>query len=191
MTKNPKERLKLDTVYAIRKALECLESDRDIKQATWTDDQARLLSQFQLLTAKPVIYLVNMSTADFVGNCQYIPMLREALPKDSVIIPFSGTFEEELTLMESEQERNEYLDSLVTEYSLKHRPESALRHIIASGFSTLGLISYFTAGKKEVRSWTIRKGSNAPTAAAAIHTDFYSSFILAEVRNLSEIIEKG
>jgi ribosome-binding ATPase len=126
------------------------------------------------LTNKPVIYCANVDEAGLAGENAHVRALREwAEPRGASVLSICARMEEELLALE-EDERAEYMEG----FGLA---ESGLEKVIRTGYDTLGLVSYFTAGPKEVRAWTIRRGWSAPKAAGVIHTDFEAGFIRAEV----------
>ncbi len=133
-----------------------------------------LFGEMRLMTSKKIIYCANVDEDGLSGDNGYVETVKSyALTKGADAVKISAKVEEELVGLD-EKERKEFLDS----YGVK---ESGLEKIIRTGFHTLGLISYFTAGPKEVKAWTIRKGWKAPQAAGVIHTDFEKGFIRAEV----------
>lgn len=146
-----------------------------------TDIDKELLEDLHLLTTKPVIYVFNIDEDD-INNAQKIKTLSDIVaPAESVFI--SAKLENELNEL-SEDDRVELLQS----YGLE---KSGLEILINSAYTTLGLQSYYTAGQKEVRAWTIKAGSTAPQAAGVIHTDFEKGFIAAEVIAYDDLVESG
>ncbi len=144
----------------------------------------QLFNELRLMTSKKIIYCANVDEAGLTEENNYVKEVFSFAEKrgaDSVKI--SAKVEEELISLE-ENERSEFLSS----YGVK---ESGLEKIIRTGFHTLGLASYFTAGPKEVRAWTIHKGWKAPQAAGVIHTDFEKGFIRAEVISYEDYIRYG
>jgi ribosome-binding ATPase len=141
-----------------------------------TDEEARLLRSFNLLTAKPVLYLANVAEADLpAAENEYVNALRSAVAASGEIaevIPIASRIEAELAELPVE-ERAEFLGSLGLE-------EPGLNRLIREGYRLLGLQTYFTAGEKEVKAWTIPIGARAPEAAGVIHSDFERGFIRAE-----------
>lgn len=140
-----------------------------------------------LLTAKPVLYVCNVDEDAMVsddGMNEYVKAVEKlAKASQAQFIVLSGKIEHELSLLEKE-EQQEFLLSL----GLK---ESGLIRLIRSGYDLLGLKTYFTAGKKEIRAWTVRKDCKAPQAAGVIHTDFEKGFICAEVYKIKDLVEAG
>ena len=142
------------------------------------------LKSLQLLTSKPVLYICNVDEQDASTGNQYSKLVEEIADKENAIaIVISAKIEAEISEL-NRSEKDEYL----LELGLKH---SGLERVIQSGYQLLNLITYFTAGPKESRAWTIPKGSNAPRAARAIHTDFEKGFIKAEVIKYYDYISLG
>ncbi|OMJ26187.1 Obg-like ATPase 1 [Smittium culicis] len=177
---------KKDECAFLKKLLEFLEEGNDVRNGNWNNKEVEYINSQQLITAKPVIYLANVSEKDYLRRKnKYLAKIKawidEKYPGDQ-LIPFSGVFEHGLTLLDSEA-RAERLKEL--------EAVSVLPKIIVSGYSTLQLGYYFTCGPIEVRAWTIRKGTKAPKAAGVIHSDFERGFIMAEVYNYADILELG
>jgi GTP-binding protein YchF len=142
--------------------------------APLSDEQRRDLRELHLLTAKPVIYIANVDEAGLAGGNEYLAALRtRAEAEHAVVVPVCAAIEAEIAQL-PEVERAEFLRDL----GLK---EPGLNRVIRGAYELLGLLTYFTAGPKEVRAWTVRLGSTAPQAAGVIHTDFERGFIRAEV----------
>lgn len=140
----------------------------------------------QLLTAKPVVFLVNVSKRDYLRKAnKYLPKIAEYVNErggGEQIIPLSCEFELELLDMDASGQLAEYQKENPTH-------KSVINRILKMGYHALGLIHFFTAGKDEVRGWTIRKGRLAPQAAGVIHTDFEKGFIMAEVQAFADLKE--
>merc|ERR1711992_360325 len=139
------------------------------------------------ITAKPMIYLVNLSEKDFIRKKnKWLPKIKEYVDKHdpgATIIPFSGAFEQKLMELESEDEKKAYIEET--------KCTSILDKIVVQGYKALQLQYFFTAGPDEVKAWTIQKGAKAPQAAGRIHTDFEKGFIMAEVMKFDEFKEHG
>jgi len=149
-----------------------------------SDEYEQLNNDVRFLTNKEIMYGANTDEDGLLEDNQYVLELKEHAQKNNCeIIKLCAKIEEELIGLE-EDEAQEFLTDLGVE-------ESGLEQIIHKGFSKLGLMSYFTAGVKEVRSWTIRQNSTAPRAAAAIHNDFEKGFIRAEVIAYEDFISCG
>ena len=149
--------------------------------------QVEVINPLFLLTAKPVVYLVNLSEKDFIRKKnKHLPKIAEWIKENASgdpIIPISVSFEERLTRFETEEAAKEEQKSVGV--------ESALPKIVTQMRKTLQLGSFFTTGTDEVRQWTIRVGTKAPQAAGVIHTDFEKTFIQAIVFNYNMLKELG
>lgn len=154
-----------------------LEDGLSARSFSRSDEEAAVIAEMPLLSDKPVIYAANLSERDFSGgldSCGHYAKVREiAKAEGAEVLPICAKIEEEISGMPPE-DKLMFLEDLGLS-------ESGLDRIIRSGYSLLGLISYLTAGKPEVRAWTIKKGTKAPQAAGKIHTDFEKGFIRAEV----------
>jgi ribosome-binding ATPase len=152
------------------------------KVSTANEEEARLLRTMNLLTAKREIYVANVAESDLPGGeNELVATLRAAIAaagEPAEVVPLSARIEAELLHLEKD-ERALFLEELGLE-------EPGLYRLIRAGYQLLGLISFFTAGEKEVRAWTIRRGSRAPQAAGEIHTDFERGFIRAETLSWSD-----
>jgi hypothetical protein len=138
------------------------------------DDDRRELRELHLLTAKPVMYIANVDEAGLTVDNAHLASLRaRAGAEYAVVVPVCAAIEAEIAQL-PEDERAEFLRDLGL-------AEPGLNRVIRGAYELLGLITYFTAGPKEVRAWTVRRGSTAPQAAGVIHTDFERGFIRAEV----------
>jgi GTP-binding protein YchF len=145
-----------------------------VRSAPLSDLERRELRELHLLTAKPVIYIANVDEAGLASGNAYLDALRaRAELERAVVVPVCAAIEAEIAQL-PEAERAEFLRDL----GLK---EPGLNRVIRGAYELLGLLTYFTAGPKEVRAWTVRAGSTAPQAAGVIHTDFERGFIRAEV----------
>jgi len=151
------------------------------------DEEKKILKDLDLLTNKPVIYAANVDEEAFKNNSNSDKYIKEvekiAKDENSAVLPICIKFEEEISDLE-EGERKDFLEDL----NLK---DFALNRLIKCCYSTLNLISFLTAGKKEVRAWTIKKGTKAPGAAGKIHSDFERGFIKADVISYDDLIKCG
>ncbi len=137
-----------------------------------------------LLTAKPVIYVCNVAEDDVVTGNRHVDTVREVAGRDGAeVVIVSARIEEELGQLEPD-EQQAFLEDMGLE-------RSGLERLITTGYRTLGLITFFTAGEKEVRAWTVRRGAKAPQAAGEIHSDFERGFIRAEVIAWDELLAAG
>ncbi len=171
----------------LEKALQFLSDGKGLWEAGLSKEEKETLQPLALLTAKPVLYAANVSDEELSGEeGPYLKALREAVKasgENAEIVPFSAKIEAELSELSTE-ERAEFLSSLGIE-------SAGLDRLIFAAYALLGLQTYFTAGVKEVRAWTIHKGDTAPQAAAVIHTDFERGFIRAETIAFDDFITCG
>ena len=166
--------------------LKHLENEEPVSTFENRDNDAfrALIRDLRLLTDKEIIYGANVDEDSLAEDNEYVKRLKEYAKKyNREVIKLCAKIEEEMVTFD-EDEKKEMLESLGVE-------ESGLDQIIRKGFDKLGLMSYFTAGVKEVRSWTIKKGTTAPKAAAVIHNDFEKGFIRAEVISYEDFIKYG
>jgi GTP-binding protein YchF len=152
-----------------------------------TDDEKKLLQFFQLLSAKPVLYACNVAESD-LANAEANPFVQKVAAfvkahHDAAYVPISARIEAELIDLSLEEAKEFLKDLGVT--------DSGVSNLIRGSYSLLGLQTYFTAGEKEVRAWTIKKGWKAPQAAGVIHTDFEKNFIKAEIVSYEDLVRLG
>lgn len=162
-----------------------LEEFKLLKTLEFTQREEELIKVYQFLTVKPMMFAANISEEDLTAGIEndYVKKVREfAQQYDSEVVTFSAKVEAELIEIEDEEERQMFIDEL----GIK---EPSLNRLIRAGFKLLGLITYFTAGVKEVRAWTIKQGTNAQKSASEIHTDIEKGFIRAEVVSFDKFIE--
>ncbi|MBI5971176.1 MAG: redox-regulated ATPase YchF [Deltaproteobacteria bacterium] len=149
-----------------------------------TPETALLVKDLNLLTSKPVVYVANVSEGDISGASPAVKLVKDAAAKEGAgFVAICGKIESEIAEL-NELERGEFLKGLGLE-------ESGLDKLAHAAYALLGLITYFTAGKKEVRAWTVVKGAKAPQAAGVIHSDFERGFIRAEVISYEDYIKYG
>lgn len=160
-----------------------LENFQLLKTLSMTDEELELIRTYQLLTLKPMIFAANVAEDDLAEGNAYVEKVREyAATLGSEVVIVSAKVEAELQEMDDEDSKKEYLEALGVE-------EAGLNRLIRAGYKLLGLQTYFTAGVKEVRAWTIRIGDTAPKAAGEIHTDFEKGFIRAKVVSYEDFIK--
>jgi ribosome-binding ATPase len=157
-----------------------LDAVKPVRALSLTDEERRDLRELQLLTAKPVMYVANVSESGFHDNPLLAAVEKRAVAEGAVVVPICAAIEAEIAQLD-EGDRADFL----AELGLK---EPGLNRVIRGAYTLLGLLTYFTAGPKEVRAWTVRKGSTAPQAAGVIHTDFEHGFIRAEVIAFADYI---
>lgn len=169
------------------KLREVLESGKCARTMDMTDEETEYLKEVSLLTLKPVIYAANVSEDDYSkpeSENEFVCKIKEfAATENSEVMVISAKIEEEIAELEKD-EKAVFLEELGAS-------ESGLDKLIKASYKLLGLISYLTAGKPEVRAWTITKGTKAPQAAGKIHTDFERGFIRAEVVAYNDLMECG
>lgn len=170
-------------VEVIEKLLEHISDGKPLKELLDKNPEYRQeIAEYNLITEKPVMYVANVSEEDVVNGNQYVDKVREVAKKEGAkLIILCGKIECDLMEL-SEEEAQEYLESLGLE-----RP--GLDVLIMEGYDLLGLITYFTAGEKEVRAWTIEKNTTAQKAAGKIHSDIERGFIKAEVVSYADFVE--
>ncbi len=149
-----------------------LDNARPVRELELTDEERILLRDYQLLTAKPMLYIANVEESGGV-NTWLAKIQEHADTEGALVVPVCAAIESEIAEL-PDNERDEFLKDMNLE-------EPGLNRIIRAGYELLGLQTYFTAGPKEVRAWTVRRGANAAQAAGVIHTDFERGFIRAEV----------
>ena len=190
-----KKRMKADrdaaaSAQLTQRLIDSLSEGVPARLAGLTDEEKASFSDSPLLSMKPVIYAANVGERDLAGvdtpegpNDYYRQLKKIADAEGSKIIPVCAQLEAELGEMDPEDKA-----AFLEEYGLKY---SGLDRLIEASYSLLGLISFLTAGKPEVRAWTIKRGTTAPAAAGKIHSDFERGFIRAEVIGFDELMECG
>ncbi|WP_295725148.1 redox-regulated ATPase YchF [uncultured Leptotrichia sp.] len=174
-----------ELLAVLERCKEHLEEFKLLKTLEFTQREEELIKVYQFLTVKPMMFAANISEDDLTSGTEndYVKKVREfAKQYDSEVVTFSAKVEAELIEIEDEEERQMFIDEL----GIK---EPSLNRLIRAGFKLLGLITYFTAGVKEVRAWTIKQGTNAQKSASEIHTDIEKGFIRAEVVSFDKFIE--
>lgn len=162
---------------------ECLESGRAASSLKFTDEQLLIAKEMQLITMKKHLYVCNVDEeAIKTGNSYSEQVEKIAEEEGSAAVTVCGKLEAEIALLETEEERSEFL----REAGLK---ESGLVKLIGAAYSLLGLRTFFTAGEDECRAWTFHSGDKAPQAAGVIHTDFEKGFIKAEVYSYDDLMQ--
>ena len=160
-------------VVVLEKVIPHLNEAQPLRSLGLTDDELSVLKQLNPLTIKPTMYIANVDEDGFENN-PYLDAVKEiAAQEGAIAVPICNKLEAEVSELEDD-EKMEFLEELGME-------EPGLNRVIRAGYSLLGLQTYFTAGPKEVRAWTIPIGATAPNAAGKIHTDFEKGFIRAEV----------
>jgi GTP-binding protein YchF len=171
----------------LEKLVPHLNSNQPANTLAVHEDEAKLLKFFQLLSAKPVIYACNVAETD-LATAEKNPFVQKVAAfvkahHDAAYVPISAKIESELIDL-SPEEAKAFLKDLGV-------GDSGVSSLIRATYALLGLITYFTAGEKEARAWTIKKGFKAPQAAGVIHTDFEKGFIKAEVVSYEDLVKLG
>lgn len=165
----------------LEKLIPHLEEGNPVRSLELDDNEQALARMFHLLTTKPTMYIANVDEDGFEDN-PYLDKVREIAEQEgAVVVPVCNKLESEISELEDD-ERDEFLQDLGME-------EPGLDRVIRAGYQLLNLQTYFTAGVKEVRAWTVKIGATAPQAAGVIHTDFERGFIRAEVTSYDDFIE--
>ena len=169
----------------LKKLHEVLGKGLPARSVSLDDLEEPFRRELHLLTSKPVLYACNVSEGDFSkgGNAWVEDVKKRASAEGNGVVVICSAIEAEISQL-SKEEQKEFLDSMGAK-------ESGLHRLIAEAYKLLGLSTYFTAGEKEVRAWTIRKGMKAPQAAGVIHTDFEKGFIRAEAYHCEDLFALG
>ncbi len=165
----------------IEKLIPHLEEGNPVRSLSLSEAEHELLPGLHLLTTKPTIYIANVDEDGFEDN-PFLDVVRDiAAAENAALVPICNKLESEIAELD-DAEKAEFLEDLGME-------EAGLNRVIRAGYELLGLHTYFTAGVKEVRAWTIPLGATAPQAAGVIHTDFQRGFIKAEVMSYNDFVE--
>ncbi len=170
----------------LERLVEALGAGKLARSVSVTAEEAPIYRNLNLLTGKPVLYAANVREDELAGNTAQVDALRAAIAasgEEAVVVPFSAKVEAELAELPAE-DRAAFLESLGA-------TESGLDRLARAAYTLLGLQSYFTAGEKEVRAWTVRRGAKAPEAAGVIHSDFERGFIRAETVAYHDFVRVG
>ena len=168
-----------DTYVAVR---EHLLQGNSVRSLELEESQEEYLAELQLITSKPVMYICNVEETAVKNGNQHVENVKDAISKeDAEILILGAAIEADIAELEDFEERKMFLDDLGLD-------EPGVSKLIKKAYNLLNLQTYFTAGEKEVRAWTIKKGMTAPQAAGVIHSDFEKGFIRAEVIKYSDYI---
>ena len=171
-------------VELLTKAKKALEQNIPLRLVDYSEEDKLLLKSYSFLTIKPIIYLANVSEDELSEDNEYVKLVKEyALKENAPVVTLCAKVEEELSELDDE-DKQEMLEGLGIE-------ASGLDKLIQATYELLGLATYFTVGKDEVRAWTFKKGMNAKKCAGIIHTDFEKGFIKAEVTSYEDLIKYG
>mmetsp|Transcript_12460 Transcript_12460/g.13654 ORF Transcript_12460/g.13654 Transcript_12460/m.13654 type:complete len:394 (+) Transcript_12460:64-1245(+) len=181
---NPKEVIEEREV--LLKVLELVKENKSVKDSDWTPREIDYLNQHYFLTAKPVIYLVNLPEKKYIAKkSKWLQPIMEWIEAHGggAMIPYSAAYEGKVHELETKEERKEFCKS--------NGAPTKINTMIKTGYSALNLIHFFTGGEDEVKCWTIRRKTKAPQAAGTIHTDFERGFICAEVMKYDDFVTLG
>jgi len=176
----------LKEVEELKKLKNALETGKNIRELQFNDITNNLIKELQLLSAKPIIYVCNINENDINNpeDNKYVKEVKEHAHEEGAgVVKISAEIEADIAELD-EEDKELFLNDL----GLKR---SGLDTLIKEGYDLLDLITFFTAGKKEVRAWTVKRGSTAPEAAGKIHTDMQRGFIRAEVVSYKDLIKAG
>lgn len=178
-----KENEKLLPLY--EKLMKCLEEGIPARTLNLDEDEMKLCYDLHLMTLKPVIYVCNVDEDSISEDNEYVKIVRGIAEKENAqVVVICGKIESEIAALESEEDKKEFLEAVGL-------TESGLNPLIRAAYKTLGLRTFFTAGKDEDRAWTFHEGDKAPQCAGVIHSDFEKGFIKAEVYNCEDLFEYG
>ena len=174
-----------EKILILEKIIKSLTDEKSLENLNFNEDEEKILKTFNLISTKPKIFICNLNEKEKLDNNKYINLIRSNLNDErSIIISISAEIESQISQLENEVEKKEFINSLDWN-------SSGLDRIIKSSYSKLNLITYFTAGEKETKAWTIKRNSTAPDASAIIHTDFKKGFICAETTSYEDYIKYG
>lgn len=175
-------------VDLLKRIKEVLEEGKSARVLKLNDDELALLKSYQLLSTKPIIYVCNVDESEVANNGnsnEYVQKVRDfAKEENAQVSVVSAKIEEEISELESEEEKKEFLEMIGLE-------ESGCDQVIKDSYKTLNLISFLTTGEDETRAWTITEGTKAVDAAGKIHTDIQRGFIKAEIVSFNTLKECG
>ncbi len=159
-----------------------LEDNQPVRSMELNEDEQERVHMFHMITVKPTMYIANVAEDGFENN-PFLDLVREiAANENAVVVPVCNKIEQEISELDDPEDVTMFLEEM-------GQSEPGLNRVIRGGYELLGLQTYFTAGVKEVRAWTVKQGATAPQAAAVIHTDFEKGFIRAECTSYDDFIQ--
>ena len=180
-----KEEINKEKILILEKISQNISLKKDINNLNFNKDEIEIIKTFNLISTKPKIFICNLSEKVKLEDNKYINLIKNNLNNENpLIISISAEIESQIAQLENKVEKKEFLKSLGWN-------DSGLDRIIKSSYIKLDLITYFTAGEKETKAWTIKKNTKAPDASAVIHTDFKKGFICAETTSYDDYIKFG
>ena len=166
----------------LEKIITQLEANLPVRAMELDEEEQKRVRMLHMITVKPTMYIANVAEDGFEDN-QYLDVVRDIAAKENaVVVPVCNKIEQEISELEDPEDVEMFLEEM-------GQTEPGLNRVIRGGYDLLGLQTYFTAGVKEVRAWTMKEGSTAPQAAGVIHTDFEKGFIRAETMAYDDFIE--
>jgi len=180
-----KDKKKIQELEIVTRVEKALEEKKQIRFVEWKANDIETVNSLSLLTAKPVVYIVNMNEKDYIRKgSKWLVKIKQWIDANGgePIVPFCGALEFKFLGMDEEEKKK---------YCEENKVQSNVPKLITTGYHALDLIHFFTCGADEVKCWTIRKGTKAPQAAGTIHTDFEKGFICAEIMKFEEFKELG
>ena len=166
----------------LERMVEHLENEQPIRSMDLSEDEQKRLRMFHMITVKPTMYIANVAEDGFDNN-PYLDQVRDiAANENAVVVPVCNKIEQEISELDDPEDVAMFLEEM-------GQSEPGLNRVIRGGYELLGLQTYFTAGVKEVRAWTVKQNATAPQAAGVIHTDFEKGFIRAETMSYDDFIE--
>ncbi|KAJ2133681.1 hypothetical protein IW136_004918, partial [Coemansia sp. RSA 678] len=181
------DKKKKDEFAIVLRVRDWVAKGNDVRKGEWSNKDIEVINSQSLLTAKPVTYLVNVSEKDYARKKnKYLLLIKKWIDENNPgdkLIPFSGVFESNLAALPDAAQRKAYTEEM--------KVESAFPKIITTGYDSLNLMHFFTAGEKEVRAWTCRKGAKMNEAARSIHNDIADSLIQVDVMKFDELKAAG
>jgi len=186
MTKTGDKKYRIEADF-LQRLYDHLEEGKSARTLDMTDDEKEMMKDLFLISSKPVIYTANIAEKDMGKDEKDLPLVQKVIDfaksEGARYMVICAKTEEELSMLDPEEQAMFLAELGVT--------ESGLDRLVKTSYDLLGLISYLTAGEKEVRAWTIEKGTKAPQAAGKIHTDFEKGFIRAEIVDYDLLVELG
>lgn len=179
------DKKEIEILEVLTRAKGHLEQGRNLREMDLNEDEKAILDELHLLTFKPVLYLCNVDESAVKNGNEHVEAVKEAVKNEQAeVLVLAAQIESDIMELETYEERQIFLEELGLE-------EPGVNRLIRSAYKLLNLQTYFTAGVKEVRAWTIEKGFTAPQAAGVIHSDFEKGFIRAEVISYENFVQYG
>ena len=183
--KGSKDQELQDQIRIMKQVLELLQEGKPARVLDLNEEDQKTLKRLNLITSHPILYVCNVSEDEAATGNEHTKKVQEkAKAEGAEVVIISAAIEAEVASLESDEERQEFLESLGLE-------ETGLSLVISQGYKLLGLMTFFTAGPKEARAWTVHVGATAPQSAGVIHTDFERGFICAETIAYQDYVDNN